>query len=67
MKAAPHKRKGAPGPGSPLTGLRQWGGDPLHLGTGDNQPAKILGAPNLDFETWDTSTPRCPVCEEVSQ
>src|ERR1035441_2045000 len=27
------KRLGAPGPGSPRTGLRPWGGDPSHLGT----------------------------------
>ena len=26
---------GAPGPGSPRTGLRPWGGDPSHLGTRD--------------------------------
>jgi ATP-dependent Lhr-like helicase len=25
--------QGAPGPGSPRTGLRSWGGDPSHLGT----------------------------------
>jgi phosphoglucosamine mutase len=27
-------RLGAPGPGSPATGPRRWGGDPSHLGTG---------------------------------
>ncbi len=26
---------GAPGPGSPATGLRRWGGDPSHLGSGE--------------------------------
>ena len=29
---------GAPGPGSPRTGLRPWGGDPSHLGTGETLP-----------------------------
>ena len=30
---------GAPGPGSPQTGLRLWGGGPSHLGTGEGRPA----------------------------
>ena len=30
---------GAPGPGSPRTGLRPWGGDPSHLGTGETLPS----------------------------
>jgi len=34
---------GAPGPGSPRTGLRPWGGDPSHLGTGESNP----GAPSI--------------------
>jgi DNA-binding winged helix-turn-helix (wHTH) protein len=29
---------GAPGPGSPRTGLRSWGGDPSPLGTGEINP-----------------------------
>jgi 16S rRNA processing protein RimM len=29
---------GAPGPGSPATGLRRWGGDPSHLGTRETKP-----------------------------
>jgi len=30
---------GGPGPGSPRTGLRSWGGDPSHLGTSETNPA----------------------------
>ena len=38
--------EGAPGPGSPRTGLRPWGGDPSHLGTGEpNSDAPL--APGL--------------------
>jgi 4-diphosphocytidyl-2-C-methyl-D-erythritol kinase len=33
---------GAPGPGSPRTGLRPWGGAPSHLGTWDSLDAKRL-------------------------
>src|ERR1035441_2194290 len=33
------KRLGAPGPGSPRTGLRPWGGDPSHLGTRETLPS----------------------------
>jgi excinuclease ABC subunit A len=39
---------GAPGPGSPRTGLRPGGGDPSHLGTGEGtkQPTTSLGKPS---------------------
>ena len=33
--ASKNQDDGAPGPGSPRTGLRPWGGDPSHLGTGE--------------------------------
>ncbi|MGA2217936.1 MAG: hypothetical protein ABSG51_07610 [Terracidiphilus sp.] len=32
---------GAPGPGSPRTGLRPWGGDPSHLGTGESKSPSL--------------------------
>ena len=34
---APSFPSGTPGPGSPQTGLRLWGGDPSHLGTRENK------------------------------
>jgi hypothetical protein len=38
--------EGASGPGSPRTGPRPWGGDPSHLGTGDDsRSGEIEGAP----------------------
>jgi hypothetical protein len=48
---------GAPGPGSPRTGLRPGGGDPSHLGTGDSeiprpqspQPQEFLATCALGF------------------
>jgi 16S rRNA processing protein RimM len=36
---------GAPGPGSPATGLRRWGGDPSHLGTRETKPVLPQGHP----------------------
>jgi len=36
---------GAPGPGSPRTGLRPWGGDPSHLGTWDSARRWLRLAP----------------------
>ena len=44
---------GAPGPGSPRTGLRPWGGDPSHLGTWDSiakdfNQSRIHGLENID-------------------
>jgi Cys-tRNA(Pro)/Cys-tRNA(Cys) deacylase len=50
---------GAPGPGSPATGPRRWGGDPSHLGTGEGKStghhsayafAVIPGDAELDFK-----------------
>src|ERR1035437_10133895 len=38
-------RPGAPGPGSPWTGLRPWGGDPSHLGTWVCTIPRNSGAP----------------------
>ena len=35
----PNIMEGAPGPGSPRTGLRPWGGDPSQLGTGETNRA----------------------------
>ena len=42
--------EGAPGPGSPRTGLRPGGGDPSPLGTGDStnaDPTETEGAPSI--------------------
>jgi 16S rRNA processing protein RimM len=36
---------GAPGPGSPATGLRRWGGDPSHLGTRETKPVSPQACP----------------------
>jgi len=38
IRRAFHSSLGAPGPGSPRTGLRPWGGDPSQLGTRDRTP-----------------------------
>jgi CBS domain containing-hemolysin-like protein len=38
------QKPGAPGPGSPRTGLRPWGGDPSHLGIGESKKLEP-GAP----------------------
>jgi len=46
-------QQGAPGPGSPATGLRRGGGDPASGAWEATQP----GAPGLDSETWDTTRP----------
>ena len=44
---------GAPGPGSPRTGLGSWGEDPSPLGTGDDtRHTNVPGAPHLE-EMWD--------------
>jgi CBS domain containing-hemolysin-like protein len=40
------QKAGAPGPGSPRTGLRPWGGDPSPLGTGESTNLGA-GAPSL--------------------
>jgi S-adenosylmethionine:tRNA ribosyltransferase-isomerase len=42
---------GAPGPGSPRTGLRPWGGGP---DSGTRESTNHLGAPGLDSETGDS-------------
>jgi hypothetical protein len=39
VRPVPRKEMGAPGQGSPRTGLRPWGGDPSHLGTWDSTTA----------------------------
>jgi putative hemolysin len=36
---------GAPGPGSPRTGLRPWGGDPSHLGTWESKNLRSTQIP----------------------
>jgi acyl-homoserine-lactone acylase len=46
---------GAPGAGSPTTGLRRWGGGPSPLGTGEVTKPNPPGAPGLAFETWETT------------
>jgi chorismate dehydratase len=52
--AAP-RISGAPGPGSPRTGLRPWGGDASLLGTGDSIDASA-GAPGAShLGTWDST------------
>jgi tRNA-specific 2-thiouridylase len=38
LEPVPTADQGAPGSGSPRTGLRPGGGDPSHLGTGDSNP-----------------------------
>jgi tRNA-specific 2-thiouridylase len=38
LEPAPTADQGAPGSGSPRTGLHPGGGDPSHLGTGDSNP-----------------------------
>ena len=40
---------GAPGPGSPRTGLRPWGGDPSHLGTGESKNLNTIQTPNSNL------------------
>jgi len=40
---------GAPGPGSPRTGLRPWGGDPSHLGTGESKNLNAIQTPNSNL------------------
>jgi CBS domain containing-hemolysin-like protein len=39
-------KMGAPGSGSPRTGLRPWGGDPSPLGTGESTNLKSIQTPN---------------------
>jgi len=56
---SPSQESGAPGPGSPRTGLRPGGGDPSHSGTreGSSTHQQESGAPGLAFETREgTST-----------
>ena len=40
---------GAPGPGSPRTGLRPWGGDPSHLGTVESKNLNAIQTPNSNL------------------
>jgi len=40
---------GAPGPGSPRTGLRPWGGDRSHLGTGESKNLNAIQTPNSNL------------------
>jgi 5-(carboxyamino)imidazole ribonucleotide synthase len=44
IQCAPDPSPGAPGPGSPQTGLRLWGGDPSQLGTGEEEALKLISA-----------------------
>jgi hypothetical protein len=70
--AGPGTELGAPGPGSPRTGLRPGGGDPSHLGTGEvnstipsiSQPQEFLATCALGFRDpavptglWSTPNP----------
>jgi excinuclease ABC subunit C len=43
------KTTGAPDPGSPWTGLRPWGGDPSHLGTGESSTKETTFSAPLFF------------------
>lgn len=62
---------GAPGPGSPRTGLRPWGGGASHLGTRDFTDNQQPGALDLASETWEstddqqTDSPQVAVTQEV--
>jgi chorismate dehydratase len=47
--AAPHNPAGAPGSGSPRTGLRPWGGDP-----GSPRTGLSPWGGDLDSETWES-------------
>ena len=46
----PDNKPGAPGAGSPQTGLRLWGGDPSHLETGEGKP----GTGEVKPDTWES-------------
>jgi 16S rRNA processing protein RimM len=49
---------GAPGPGSPATGLGRSGGGPSHLGTGETSLVdQQAGAPGPDLGTRETTNP----------
>ena len=55
--AAAPKNMGAPGPGSPRTGLRPWGGDPSYLGTRESTITDFTGAPGAShLDTGDSIT-----------
>jgi 16S rRNA processing protein RimM len=50
--SAPVTTGGAPGPGSPATGPRRWGGDPSHLGTGETTPIPPQARPVELIHHW---------------